>query len=130
MLSAEDIAALYSARWDVELIFKELKSRYAMDIVDTKNPQIVEAYIWTAILTLIVSRQIYKIVRETSTKDIIRYTQLRWSKIFAENADTQLTLILKYYGIERTIQTVMDVYHSQALDPHTNRDRLMEPWKA
>ncbi|GCC10137.1 transposase DDE domain protein [archaeon] len=73
MLSAEDIVALYSARWDVELIFKELKSRYAMDVVNTKNPQIVEAYIWTAILTLIMSRRIYNIIRENSTKkDIIR----------------------------------------------------------
>jgi IS4 transposase len=130
VLSAEDIAALYSARWNVELIFKELKSRYAMDVVNTKNPQIVEAYIWTAMLTLIVSRRIYKIVRETSTKDIIRYTQLRWSKIFAENADVQLTLILAYYGIKRTFNTVLDVYQSQALDPHVNRDRLMDRWRA
>jgi IS4 transposase len=130
-LCAEDIATLYSARWDVELIFKELKSRYALDVVDTRNPQIVEAYIWTAILTLIVSRRIYKIVRETSPKkDMVRFTQLRWSKIFAENADVQLTLILAYYGIERTFETLMDVYHSQALDPHVNRDRLMEPWRA
>ncbi len=131
VLSAEDIAALYSARWDVELIFKELKSRYAMDVVNTKNPQIVEAYIWTAILTLIVSRRIYNIIRENSPKkEIIRYTQLRWSKIFAENADIQLTLILAYYGIKRTFNTVMDVYLSQALDPHVNRDHLMDKWRA
>ncbi len=78
VLSAEDIAALYSARWDVKLIFKELKSRYAMDVVNTKNPQIVEAYIWMAILTLIVSRRIYNIIRKNSPKkEIIRYTQLR-----------------------------------------------------
>ncbi|GCC10866.1 transposase DDE domain protein [archaeon] len=131
VLSAEDIATLYSARWDVELIFKELKSRYAMDVVNTKNPQIVEAYIWTAILTLIVSRRIYNTIRENSPKkDIIRYTQLRWSKIFAENADIQLTLILAYYGIKRTFNTVMDVYLSQALDPHVNRDHLMDKWRA
>jgi len=129
-LSAEDIATLYAARWDVELIFKELKSRYALDVVDTRNPQIVEAYIWTAILTLIVSRRIYKIVREISKKDMVRFTQLRWSKVFAENADTQLTLVLAYYGFERTIETLMEVYDSQALDPHVNRDRLMEPWRA
>ena len=37
-LDAEDIAALYKARWDVELIIKELKSRYALDVVKTTNP--------------------------------------------------------------------------------------------
>jgi len=38
VLSAEDIAALYKVRWEVELVFKELKSQYALDKVKTKNP--------------------------------------------------------------------------------------------
>jgi len=46
------VAKLYGARWDIELISKELKSRYDLDVVNTRNPQIVEAYIWIAILTL------------------------------------------------------------------------------
>ncbi len=130
-LTAEDIATLYSARWDVELIFKELKSRYALDMIDTTNPQIVEAYIWIAILTLLVSRRIYTLVRDSSDPEkIVRYTQLRWSTIFAENASDQLTLILRYNGIQRTFDTVMSVYQSQALDPHVNRKRLMDPWRA
>jgi len=131
IIVAEDIAALYSARWDVELIFKELKSRYALDMVDTTNPQIVEAYIWIAILTLLVSRRIYCLVRDNNDPEkIVRYTQLRWSTIFAENASDQLTLILRYCGIQRTFETVMGVYDSQALDPHVNRKRLMDSWRA
>lgn len=95
VLGPEDIAKLYGARWDIELIFKELKSRYALDVVNTTNPQIVEAYIWIAILTLFISRRIYSIVRKHSPKEkMVRYTQLKWSTIFAENADKQLTLIL------------------------------------
>ena len=31
ILAAEDIARLYAARWEIELIFKELKSHYRMD---------------------------------------------------------------------------------------------------
>ena len=131
VLGPEDIAKLYGVRWDIELIFKELKSRYALDVVNTTNPQIVEAYIWIAVLTLFISRRIYSIVRKHSPKEqMVRYTQLRWSTIFAENADTQLTLILRYCGIERTFQTVMDVYQSHALDPHVNRYRFREEWWA
>ncbi len=131
VLEAEDIAKLYGARWDIELIFKELKSRYALDVVNTKNTQIVEAYIWIAILTLFVSRRIYSLVRKYSPKEMVaRYTQLRWSTIFTENADTQLTLILRYCGIERTFETVMNVYSSQALDPHVNRYRFRDDWWA
>ncbi|MCP8317356.1 MAG: transposase, partial [archaeon] len=51
VLGPEDVAKLYGARWDVELVIKELKSRYALDVVNTTNPRIVEAYIWIAILS-------------------------------------------------------------------------------
>ncbi len=126
-LSPEDVAKLYGARWDIELIFKELKSRYDLDVVNTKNPQIVEAYIWIAILTLFISRRIYNIVRKHNPKEkMVRYTQLRWSTVFTENASDQLTLILRYYGVERTFETVMNVYQSQALDPHVNRERFRD----
>ncbi len=131
MLEPENVAKLYGARWDVELVFKELKSRYALDVVNTTNPQIVEAYIWIAILTLLVSRRIYSTVRRQSPEDrMVRYTQLRWSTIFTENASDQLTAILHYCGIERTFETIMGVYQSQALDPHVNRHRFREEWWA
>ncbi len=121
VLGPEDIAKLYGARWDIELVIKELKSRYDLDVVNTKKPHIIEAYIWISILTLLISRRIYNIVRKHSPKEkMVRYTQLRWSTIFTENASDQLTLILRYCGVERTFETVMNVYQSQALDPHVN----------
>lgn len=130
VLDAKDIAKLYGARWDIELLFKELKSRYALDVLDTKNEQVIEALIWTAMLTLIVSRRIYSIVKNSTAhpEKMVRYTQERWSIIFAENASNLLTVILHRCGIERTFETVMSVYESQALDPHVNRERFREEW--
>jgi IS4 transposase len=129
VLCPEDIAGLYGARWDIELVFKELKSRYDLDVVNTTKPHIIEAYIWISILTLLISRRIYNIVRKHSPKEkMVRYTQLRWSTIFTENASDQLTLILRYCGVERTFETVMNVYQSQALDPHVNRERFRAEW--
>jgi len=52
ILSAEEIALLYGARWEIELIFKELKSHYRMDQIPGANPNIVKCLIWIAILTL------------------------------------------------------------------------------
>jgi putative transposase len=131
VLGPEDIAKLYGARWDIELVNKELKSRYDLDVINTTKPHTVEAYIWISILTLLISRRIYNIVRRHSPKEkMVRYTQLRWSTIFTENADAQLTLILRYCGVERTFETVMNVYQSQALDPHVNRYRFREEWWA
>lgn len=37
-----DIAKLYGARWDTELLFKELKNKYALDFLETKNMQVIE----------------------------------------------------------------------------------------
>jgi len=59
---------------------------------------------------------------------MVRYTQERWSIIFAGNASNLLTAILHRCGIERTFETVMSVYESQALDPHVNRERFREEW--
>ena len=66
VLNAKDIAKLYGARWDIELLFKELKSKYALDVLETKNVQAIEALIRTAMLTLIVSRRIHNLVRNSS----------------------------------------------------------------
>jgi len=128
-LSHEDVAKLYGARWDIELVFKELKSRYDLDVVNTRIHRLWKLIIWIAILTLFISRRIYNIVRKHNPKEkMVRYTQLRWSTIFTENASDQLTLILRYYGVERTFETVMNVYQSQALDPHVNRERFRDEW--
>ena len=130
ILNTKDIATLYGARWDIELLFKELKSKYSLDALDTKNEQVIEALIWTAMLTLIVSRRIYSIVRNSigQPEKMPRYTQLRWSTIFAENALDLLTVILQICGIETTFENIMSVYASQALDPHVNRKRFREEW--
>ena len=130
VLNAKDIAKLYGARWDIELMFKELKSRYALDVLETKNVHIIEALIWTSMLTLIVSRRIYSLVKNSTSypKKMARYTQLRWSKIFAQKAADLLTVILHRCGIQRTFETTMSVYQNQALDPHVNRKRFREEW--
>lgn len=42
----------------MEILFKELKSKYALDVVAMSNLQmIVEAFIWIAVLTALVSRK-------------------------------------------------------------------------
>lgn len=133
ILTAEDIASLYGARWEVELIFKELKSKYALDMIKTTNAKIVEALIWTAILTLLVSRQIYNLVRKMADakgKEVIRFTHLRWSTIFSETAGKHLTALLHYLNIKMDLMDFYTLYDCQAFDPHVNRQRFREEWWA
>src|SRR5664280_2586786 len=78
-------------------------------------------------LTLIVSRRIFSLVKNSTAhpKKMARYTQLRWSKIFAEKAADLLTVILHICGIQRSFETTMSVYKSQALDQHVNRNNSL-----
>lgn len=133
LLTPEDVASLYGARWEVELIFKELKSRYALDMIKTTNAMIVAALIWVAILTLLASRQIYNLVRrraEATGKAVIRFTHLRWSIIFSENADKHLHTLLQYLNINMELMDYYRLYDCQAFDPHVNRQRFREEWWA
>jgi len=127
ILNASEIAAVYAARWEVELIFKELKSRYELDHITTKSPYAIEALIWISILTLLISRKVYSVVRKLNPDaKMVRFTQLRWSNIFVQNSSRLLSAILEFLGIEQDFSTVLNVFSSEALDPHVNRVRFRE----
>ena len=53
-----DIAQLYRARWAVEVLFKELKSRFGLDEINTTDPYLIEALILIAAISLMMSRVI------------------------------------------------------------------------
>ncbi len=61
--SAPDIAELYRARWKVELLFKELKSRFGLDEGNTTDAYIIEALIIMAVISLLMSRMIVNELR-------------------------------------------------------------------
>ncbi len=56
-MSAEGIASLYGARWEIEMVFKELKSYCRMDQINSKNTDIIKSLVWVSILTLMCSRK-------------------------------------------------------------------------
>jgi putative transposase len=131
VLSSDEIAKLYRARWEVEILFKELKSRYALDAISTANPQIIEALIWISILTLIISRRVYRTLRRLSPNaKFVPFSHLRWSNTFAETSgDLQRTLI-QYLGFEWNLETRLSVYESEALDHHVGEDSFTCKWWA
>jgi putative transposase len=105
VLDAEEIASLYRCRWEIELTFKELKSEYALDRVNTSNRRVVESLIWASILTMIVSRRLHSTVRERIKEEYrARYTPIRWARGFREQSG-------------RILDTLMDRLHRKRIDP-------------
>ena len=66
--NAPDIAQLYRARWEVELLFKELKSRFGLDEITSTDAYIIEALIITAALSLLMSRVIVDELRKLDSR--------------------------------------------------------------
>ncbi|WP_049911659.1 IS4-like element ISH32 family transposase [Natrinema limicola] len=66
--SAPDIAQLYRARWEIELLFKELKSRFGLDEINTTDPYIIEALVIMAAISLLMSRVIVDELRKLDVK--------------------------------------------------------------
>ncbi len=116
---------------EIELIFKELKSHYRMDQISSANPNIVKCLIWIAILTLMCSRRILRLIRNANPEKANRYTHLRWAKVFTEHADRLLTEVLECMGLKLdmlAMLTLYDIYLGQGCDPNVKRERLMERW--
>jgi putative transposase len=133
VLSAEDVAELYRVRWDIELIFKELKSKYSLDVITSANPNVVEGLIWVGILTLLVSRRLFNLLRASAPLErAVRYTPLRWATTFVKNATLLEISLLGYFGFEepykKGFKKLAWIYERHSFDPNGKRHRLPEGW--
>jgi putative transposase len=126
--SAEDIALLYGARWSIELVFKELKRIYQLDVLSSGSAPVVEALVLVAMLTLVVSRRVLNHVRTLAQEKAMRMTPMRWAEVFQTTAFTLLGHVLKAAGIDDDPFTLMMYYMAEGIDPNVNRSRLMSPW--
>lgn len=122
-LDAEDIARVYRARWEVELIFKELKSNYQLDRLPSSKEHIVEALIYTAILTLIVSRKLLVTLRRLQGVGPSRTPERRWAITFHSCAGRLLDLLLDPAASPSQWRKLHDFLLREFLDPNRSRSR-------
>jgi putative transposase len=78
-LPAEDVALLYRSRWSIELVFKELKRLYQLDVISSGAPAVVESLVLVAMLTLVVSHRLLNHMRLLTPEKSARFTPLRWA---------------------------------------------------
>jgi putative transposase len=73
----EQVTALYRLRWKVELLFRELKSRYGLEKFETGDKAIAELLVVAALLTLLVSRALLAVFQEADPD--VEYPEERWA---------------------------------------------------
>lgn len=62
-LSANEVTAAYRLRWQVELLFKACKSEFRLDDVPSRKKEVVEALLYSSILTMLLSQQLLRYLR-------------------------------------------------------------------
>lgn len=123
-LSAADVGVIYGARWQVELIFKQLKSNYRIDDLPSSNRWIVESLLYASILTMVVSRKMRLTFLTTSEISPHRIPSSRWAAIFCTVAHLLLCLAPER-STRLTVPDIFDTLLRHAVDPNVSRRLTM-----
>lgn len=125
-LAAEDVAASYRARWEIELVFKELKSGYRLDDVASQKKEVVESLIYAAVLTLLASRALLRSIAERlGGAPRERITAGRWWRVFSEYAQELLLLVIRPPREAPPLKDLIKTIERELIDPHTSRRSLL-----
>ena len=88
MIGSHDIAKIYRVRWEIEMIFKELKSFFRLHEFPTRKAEIVEVLIYAAILSLVLNRKILSALRLSAGIAPSKTPERHWTARFTGIAFT------------------------------------------
>ena len=125
-LTAEQVARVYAGRWQIELLFKEMKSHYRLEDLPSRKPHIVEALLYATLVTLVVSRRLLRAVRQALRGRPHAVPEGRWAAIFATVSSAVLDLVLAPARLARDLArwTEAMLLH-EAVDPNLSRHLLL-----
>lgn len=126
-LAAEDIGATYSLRWQVELLFKSLKSHYRLEDMPSSKKVVVEALLYAAFLTMLVSRRLLAMVRRHLAALADRIPEQRWAAVFTSVAhELMVAVVSPRRKVRLLLQRVHRVLLHEAVDPNAARHGLLQ----
>ena len=115
-----DIAKIYRCRWEIELLFRELKTRYDLDEFDTSKEHVVRILLYAALLSLLVSRSLLDLVTEQADEEIV-FPPERWAATFRSHAQLILHELGEYLGyappplLERLIEDAQKIHKQRPI---------------
>ena len=119
-LAPSAVQAMYRARWEIELLFKELKSGYRINQLSSSKKEITEAMIYAALLTLIASRRLLRAFAAGPQGRNASAT--RWWRLFIVYAHELLLLVTRSSASHRGDNAVISrILQHELADPHRRR---------
>lgn len=94
LLAAEHVTAAYAARWEIELLFRELQSDYRLNQFPSRNIDVIESLISATVLSLVVSRKLRRFVAEVGRLTLRAIPLDRWGRLFRGIASQLLALLI------------------------------------
>ena len=124
---AHAVAQTYAARWQVELIFKALKSHYRLEDLPTRKAHIVEILLLGAVITLLVSRHLLDAVRHRWRRRNWMMPEQRWAALFAAVAPAMLDILMLPPRASKVLARRLEsMLLHEAPDPNRSRRLLIE----
>ena len=126
-LSASEVATAYAARWQIELLFREMKSSYGLEEMPSRKRHIVETLLYASVVTLLVSRRLLLSVREKLKGTQQNAPEERWGGIFKEVSQALLDVVLApgKLALELSGKLEAMLIH-EAVDPNKSRRLLIQ----
>lgn len=126
-IKAEEISKLYSARWMIELLFRELKSCYKLESIPSRKSHVVEAFLYASLLTLLASRALLLAIRRWGALGERRTPLERWARLFVSATPELLALLLDPVAMARARERpLLQFFLAEAPDPNVKRRLLPE----
>ena len=119
----EDISTLYRCRWEVELLFRELKTQYELDEFNTSKSHVVEILLYAALLSLLVSRDLLDLLTDVADDEIV-FPPERWAATLRSHAQLLLYRLGDYLGYSP--RPLLDRLVEDAQKIHQERQILQE----
>ncbi|MGH2670930.1 MAG: transposase, partial [bacterium] len=125
-LSASQVASVYGARWQIELLFKEMKSYYRLEDMPSRKAHVVETLLLASVVTMLASRRLLQCVRDKLQGRKGEVPEGRWAAVFVSVASQILDLLLAPARLARaTARWLEAMLLHEAIDPNLSRQLLL-----
>jgi IS4 transposase len=122
LMRAEHVGAIYAARWEIELFFRELKLVHRIEQIPSQNRFVAESLIYGALLSLLVSRRLRQQLLGTGRNFALE----RWARLFATFATELLNLAVGRTDNAADTGRLIRLLRREAVDPNRKRSNLLQ----